>query len=210
MIFLGIFDTIGDAWLQTIKYISSNGTEVVTCDECYKEVKGISMNITITNKYDFILNKYSNKSNISWMKENFEIIQKVKELKYANSYASRLYNYGEKKNQIDWIIKKINKNKNSRSSTITLFEPLSDKEYIPCICLLDFDVRDSYIDVYVYARSLDWGNKAYANIICICNLLKTVARKTNLKAGIIHLICKSAHVYKSNYSLIEEMCNEEI
>lgn len=208
MTFLGDFYTIGSAWMQMMKYIAFNGKEVETDSECYKEVGGIIANISVTDGYDYIIEKFANKSNISWMEDNFKVVKSVEELKNTNSYASRLYNYAGEKNQISWAIKKINNNKLSRSVTITTFEPLTDEWYIPCICLLDFDIHDKYIDVYVYARSLDIGNKVYANIICINNLLREMANRTNLQAGVIHLICKSAHVYREEYSLMEEMCKE--
>ena len=129
------------------------------------------------------------------MENNFREIKKVMELKNANSYGERLYHYMGQKNQIEWVIEKIKKNPYARSTTITTFEPLTDFSYIPCISLLDFDVTDNKLNLYVYARALDFGNKACANFICLFDILEYVAHETNMEIGNINIIMKSAHIY---------------
>lgn len=141
------------------------------------------------------------------MRKNFETVGKIPELRYANSYGERLYCYLGKKNQIDWVINKIQQKRNVRSATITTFEPLSDTSYIPCISLFDFDVVGASIDLYVYARALDFGSKAPYNLICILDILDKVAKAVNLNPGTIHLVCKSAHIYDYDYKLVDAIIN---
>ena len=208
MIEFGQYTYIGEAWVAVIKKIMQLGREVKEGSECYKELKGVIFCISCVENHentDMILNKYGDSQIIQWMKDNFELVQSVKELHNANSYAARLYNYGGSKNQIQWIIDKINNKKNVRSATITTFEPLTDIGYIPCISLLDFDNNDDILDVYVYARALDFGEKAYANMLCIRDLLEKVASNTNCSMGNIHFICKSVHVYDYDYDKINRI-----
>ena len=209
MIDIGQFSCIGKAWLAVAKHIMQMGSEVNQNGEEYKEWKGVSFSIACTTEEDCIINKFADVSNIQWMKNNFESMQPVKELHYANSYAARLYNYGGKKDQIQWVIDKIKCKSNVRSATITTFEPLTDVSYIPCISLLDLDINGKALDVYIYARALDFGGKAYANMICIKEILQNVAKKTNYEIGFMHFICKSVHIYSKDYLKTNRILEEK-
>lgn len=209
MFFLGLYDNIGNAWIAILKKIFEDGIIVETLEEKYIEFKGISVDIAVNNDDDPIIEKYGDSSIISWMKSNFEDFQTVKELGHARSYASRLYSYNETKNQISWIIEKIQKKPMTRSATITTFEPLTDEHYIPCISLLDFDKNGDELDMYVYARALDFGGKAYANLICLKKILSDVARELECNSGSIHLICKSVHIYDCSCKKMKQIIEQE-
>lgn len=209
MNYLGKFKSIGEAWLAVLETIYTLGKEIVTSDETYTEYKGLSIDVLVSESKDEILEKYADEDAINWMTENFENLKNVPELNYAHSYASRLYRYAGSKDQVEWVIKKFKKNPIARSATITTFEPLTDDNYIPCVSLLDFDMNDDILDVYVYARALDFGEKAYANLICISKLLHNISKQLTSKCGTIHLICKSVHVYKESYAKTKYMLEEE-
>lgn len=209
MYYLGKFESIGDAWLAVLETIYTLGEEIVTSDETYMEYKGLSIDVFVPESKDEILERYADKDAINWMTENFENFKNVSELKYARSYASRLYRYAGTKDQVEWVINKLKKNPLARSATITTFEPLTDNNYIPCISLLDFDMKDDILNVYVYARALDFGEKAYANLICISKLLHNISEQLTRKCGMIHLICKSVHVYKDSYAKTKYMLGKE-
>lgn len=50
----------------------------------------------------------------------------------AGSYASRICDYaGAGRDQLAWVIERLNDDPASRSATITTFEPLRDTTYIP-------------------------------------------------------------------------------
>lgn len=200
MINLGEYGSIGDAWIAIIKHIIEQGIKVITPNEVYYEYKGVSIDIHHSLKIDPIISKYGDEQAIHWMKNNFEVKGVVKELRNARSYASRLYDYAEQKNQIDWVVNKLRANPFARSVTITTFEPLTDFTYIPCVSLLDFDISDGKLDLYIYARALDFGGKAYANLICLQDILDAVACQLGVPVGKLHLICKSVHFYDKDYS----------
>ena len=209
MISLGLYASIGEAWISVLKKIFEEGTPVYAKDEEYTEYKGLCIDIKIGNEADPIIEKYSDPSIISWMSSNFENFQPIKELNYARSYASRLYSYNGVKNQITWVVEKIKKNPITRSATITTFEPLTDTDYVPCVSLLDFDKNDDVLDMYVYARALDLGGKAYANLLCLQKILVDVAQGIECEVGCIHLICKSVHVYRSSYEKMKQIIMQE-
>lgn len=198
----GNLNTVGNAWIVLADEILSKGFERKRGDETFTELKGISFSISGDIVDDDIIRKYGNETKIEWMRNDFEVLAPVKELQDANSYASRLFDYCGKKNQIAWVVEKINEDCFTRSATITTFEPLTDVYYIPCISMLDFDIEENTLNLYVYSRGLDFGNKAYGNMICIADILNLVAKQTNLSVGGICFICKSIHIYDTEY---EEM-----
>ena len=61
--------------------------------------------------------------------------------------------------------------------------PLSDVTYIPCISLLDFWIPQNTLDLVVYAHSLDFGKKAYSNLLELASLQSLVARQLARPAG---------------------------
>jgi len=76
MIDIGQFSCIGEAWLVVAKHIMQMGNEVIENGEEYKEWKGVSFSIACTTEEDYIINKFADVSNIQWMKNNFENMQR--------------------------------------------------------------------------------------------------------------------------------------
>lgn len=204
----GNLNTAGNAWIVLADDILSNGFERKRGDETFTELKGVSFSIAGEFLYDQIISEYGDKTKIEWMRNNFEVLSPVKELQDANSYASRLFDYCGQKDQIAWVVEKIRTDRYSRSATITTFEPLTDVHYIPCISMLDFDIEEDTLNLYVYSRGLDFGNKAYGNMICIIDILNLVAKKTNLCVGKINFICKSIHIYDTEYEEMNAIIKE--
>ena len=60
-------------------------------------------------------------------------------------------------------------------TTITTFQPLTDTSYIPCVSLLDFWLVDGKLQLAVYALSIDFGTKGYANLVELAALQTRVA-----------------------------------
>ncbi len=204
---LGNYYKVGDAWLAVLRSIADDGSIVCNGDEIYREMKGVVFSARCDFP-DIILDMYAKPENILWMKKNFSSFNTISELNGARSYASRLFSYGEAKDQIKWVAQKLTTNQNTRSATITTLEPLTDKSYIPCVSMLDFDVSDGKLNVYVYARALDFGKKAYANMLSIWDILKDISAYTNIGIGKMIWICKSVHYYSSDFEQIEKMLGE--
>lgn len=83
----------------------------------------------------------------------------------------------------------------ARSTAITMFEPLTDEGYIPCVSLLDFQKTGGKLDMTAYCRALDFGCKAYVNLVMLHLIQKEIAEKTGIPCGKLILIVKSAHFY---------------
>lgn len=74
-------------------------------------------------------------------------------------------------------------------------EPLTDEGYIPCVSLLDFQKTGGKLDMTAYGRALDFGCKAYVNLVMLHLVQKEIAEKTGIPCGKLILMVKSAHFY---------------
>lgn len=214
---LGKIDTIGKAWIIILQEILNNGKRTLyngNKEKPIQEIVGTTITIKNIIMPDPIIEKYMVKEEYEWMESNFTKLGTVKELHDANSYASRLYNYMNQKNQIKWVISRLRDRKYTCSATITTFEPLTDDKYIPCVSMIDFYVEDEKLNMYIYCRSLDFGSKAYVNLVMLYNILKQVADAVKLEIGDMNLTVKSAHVYDKDRdkvnNILKDMKNSKI
>ena len=115
---------------------------------------------------------------------NFFSPENVPELGNARSYAARLFDYeGSGRDQLAWVVERLRADPASRSATITTFEPLLDTTYIPCVSMLDFWAPAGRLELVVYAHSLDFGKKAYGNLVELARLQELVAGELGLPLG---------------------------
>ena len=129
------------------------------------------------------------------MRRNFTEPDDVPELDGARSYARRLRDY-EGRDQVAWVIERLQADPETRSAAITTFQPLVDTSYIPCVSLLDFWIADAKLELIVYAHSLDFGKKAYGNLVELARLQHEVATAVAAPVGRLVIHAKSAHVYE--------------
>ena len=126
------------------------------------------------------------------MHENFFVQKNIAELGGAQSYAVRLFNYASAgRDQIAWVVERLRADPASRSATITTFQPLSDTTYLPCVSMLDFWLPEGALELVVDAHSLDFGKKAYGNLVELARLQEHVAGELGRTAGAPHSPCRS-------------------
>jgi len=196
--------TIGQAWLQTSKFLIEEGQMMKDDDKDIKESINLLILIEKPNPEDETIQRFADPEWLKWMDSNFFKEKDIPELGNAKSYALRLFNYGGQGiNQIEKVIEKLKNKPESKSATITTFMPLVDSSYIPCVSLLDFFIRDNMLKLNVYARSLDFGKKAYGNLVALAKIQKQVALALGQPIGEITLFVKSAHIYKEEFNLME-------
>lgn len=211
MKYLGEIETIGEAWILMLEEISNNGRTTLyngNKEKQIKEVKGTLLTIYNIIMPDPIIEKYMIKKEYDWMENNFTKLGTVAELHDANSYASRLYNYMNQKNQIEWVINKLKDRRYTCSATITTFEPLTDEKYIPCVSMIDFYVENEKLNMYIYCRSLDFGSKAYVNLVMLYKILKQVADAIKINIGNMNLFVKSAHIYDKDKEKVKRILED--
>src|SRR3989338_5761033 len=169
--------TIGQAWLKTCQHIFTKGQLINDGDQKLREMLHFALEIKQPSFKDKIIEKYGDKQMIDWMLSNFLEQKRVPELKNALSYGTRLFNYNGK-DQIQWVINKLNEKRETKGATIPLILQ-DDESYIPCVSALDFKIRDDKLMITAFCRSIDFGKKAYANMVALHKIQQAVAEKTN-------------------------------
>jgi thymidylate synthase len=111
---------------------------------------------------------------------------------------------------VAWVIARLGADPESRSAAITTFQPRSDTTYVPCVSMLDFwrPNADGAVELVVYAHSLDFGKKAYGNLVELARLQHRVSEGVGAGVGRLVLHAKSAHVYEPEWELMRRLVAE--
>ena len=190
--------TLGEAWVAIAAAILTDGVVGSWEGLPIVEVFIATLDVYSPRVDDPIIARHGDEKRLAWMHANFTDHSRVAELGDADSYATRLYDYGHTgRDQIRWVIDRLAANPWTRDATITTFQPLSDKSYIPCISLLDFWLVEGKLQLAVYAHAIDFGTKGYANLVELAALQARVASDLAAGVGTLTMTVKSAHIYQS-------------
>lgn len=201
-----ITSTIGDAWIEIASRILDEGRLSRYDDLPILEVTHATVDVHEPKADDPIIERYAEPARLAWMRSNFTDHARVAALGDARSYASRLYDYGGAgRDQLAWVVDRLRADPLSRSAVITTFEPLEDTSYIPCVSVLDFWIPDTAVELIVYAHSIDFGAKGYANLVQLAELLETVGAALEREPGRLTMIVKSAHIYETELDYMREV-----
>jgi thymidylate synthase len=194
-------DRIGEAWLDVARTILDSGGRSTYDGLPVHEIVMATLIVTSPRVDDEIIERYADPDRLAWMHTNFNDHSVVPELGDADSYATRLHDYGHSGlDQVQWVVERLRADSTSRSATITTFQPLSDTSYIPCVSLLDFFLMDGSLQLVVYAHSIDFGAKGYANLVELASIQGEVAKDLACDVGSLTMIVKSAHIYDSEHA----------
>jgi thymidylate synthase len=190
--------SLGEAWVAISRRILESGLPSTYDGLPIRELMLATLEVERPSPEDAFIADHADNERLAWMHANFTDQARVPALGDADSYATRLYDYGRAgRDQVQWVIERLRADPLSRSATITTFEPLTDTAYIPCISMLDFWLIDGALQLAVYAHSIDFGAKGYANLIELASLQGQVAGQVGAPSGALTVIVKSAHIYDS-------------
>jgi thymidylate synthase len=199
-------ETIGEAWLEIARRILADGRPARYDGLPILEVAQATITVEQPSPNDGIIARLADPERLAWMHANFTDHARVEALGDARSYASRLFDYGAAgRDQVAWVIDRLRSDPESRSATITTFEPLIDTSYIPCVSMLDFWIRDGAVEQVVYAHSIDFGAKGYGNLVELADLQERVASGLGLPVGRLVFIVKSAHIYETEFEYMKSV-----
>ncbi len=197
--------TIGEAWLAVAERILEAGRTSHYDGLAILEIAQATLDVSEPDPDDPVIARLADPGRLEWMRRNFVDPERVADLGDARSYASRLHDYGETgRDQLDWVVERLRDDPSSRSATITTFEPLLDTSYIPCVSMLDFWIPEQAVDLVVYAHSIDFGAKGYANLVQLAELQAAVASALARPVGRLTFIVKSAHIYDTDAAFMRE------
>jgi len=192
-------ETIGEAWIGTARLIIDRGAASTYDALSMREVLMTTIAVRSPRPTDEIVERFADPERLAWMRANFVDFAEVSELGDADSYATRLHNYANTGlDQLRWVCDRLRSDPLSRSATITTFQPLTDTSYVPCVSLLDFYLDEGALHLVVYAHSIDFGAKGYANLLELAVIQDQVATEIDRPVGPLTMIVKSAHVYDSD------------
>lgn len=188
--------TIGEAWLEVARRILDSGERATYDALPITELSSVTLEIAHPDAGDELIARFADPERLDWMRRNFVEPDLVAELGDARSYASRIHDYNATgRDQVDWVVARLQQDPASRSATITTFEPLLDTSYIPCVSMMDFWMPRGAVDLVVYAHSIDFGAKGYGNLVQLAAIQADVAARLERPVGSLTFIIKSAHVY---------------
>jgi thymidylate synthase len=201
--------TLGRAWLEVARRILADGADTAYDGAATKELALMTVLVDEPNPEDALIASLADPDWLDWMHRNFTEPDNVPELGGARSYARRLRDY-DGLDQVAWVIERLRSDPETRSATITTFQPLTDTSYIPCVSLLDFWRADGALELVVYAHSLDFGKKAYGNLVELARLQHEVAAEIGLPVGRLVIHAKSAHVYEPEFVAMRQAIAVEV
>jgi thymidylate synthase len=196
--------TLGSVWLEVCRRILEDGVDATYDGAPMRELPHLRLRISQPNPDDATIAELGDPEWLGWMRRNFEEVDDVAELGGARSYARRLRDY-EGRDQVGWVVERLRSDPATRSATITTLQPLTDTTYVPCVSLLDFWRVDNALELVVYAHSLDFGKKAYGNLVELARLQREVGEAIGASVGVLVVHAKSAHVYAADYERVGEL-----
>jgi thymidylate synthase len=198
--------SLGAAWARIASAILQYGIPATYDGLPILELSSVVLDIDCPDPLDGFIARHADPERLAWMEANFTSPARVADLGDADSYATRLYDYQHSgRNQIAWVIDRLRSDPRTRSATITTFQPLTDTSYIPCISLLDFWIPAGALELLVYAHSIDFGTKGYANLVELSAVLKSVAMAVDVQAGRMVMMIKSAHIYGAEMEYMRQV-----
>jgi thymidylate synthase len=197
--------TLGEAWLEVARRIL-DGDDATWGGAPTREVALLTIVVDEPDPSDALIAELGDPEWLRWMHANFFEPSPVAELGGADSYATRLFDYEHRgRDQLAWVVERLRADPECRDATITTFQPHTDTTYVPCVSLLDFWLRDGAVELVVYAHGLDFGKKAYGNLVELAALQAHVARELGARAGQLVLYVKTAHVYEPELALMRSL-----
>jgi thymidylate synthase len=202
--------TLGEGWLRTSRTILEQGSLAEYDGQPTRELALLTLVVERPSSDDPVIAELGDAEWLAWMHDNFFVQKDVPELGDAKSYAVRLFNYGGAgRDQISWVVERLRAEPGCRSATVTTFQPLTDTAYIPCVSMLDFWRPHDALELVVYAHSLDFGKKAYGNLVELTRLQEHVAGELDAPLGRLVVHAKSAHVYEPEWALMARLAIAE-
>lgn len=117
---------------------------------------------------------------------------------FSYTYHDRLFAYGDKVNQIDYIVEKIKCNPETRRACAVVWNPLTDCQmaHCPCLQFLQCHVDEfGKLDMYVIFRSNDMLSAFGSNAYALTKIQALIAEKLDLPVGTYTHISLVPHIY---------------
>lgn len=187
-------NTLGQAWLDSMKLIMSNGENIKDETRGLKEIRNLYITIQNIDEDDSILQLYADRKRIELMKEKYATCGLVGD--YKVDYGSYIYN-NNGINQMKWLENRIRNKPETKSATITLHRPGEDM--LACLSLIDFKLREGYLNMTVVYRSQNIFSSHPGNMVALRRIQDDLSQQLGVLTGNVELVVISAHIYEEDY-----------
>lgn len=119
----------------------------------------------------------------------------------VNSNYGYFWNYND---QLDRVISDLRRNKETRRAIVVHYDINELDRYqfdTPCNDVLNFYVRDWFLDLTVFARSIDLVYGFCNDQYTFSKLMKYVANETGYYVGEMHWFVTNIHIYPRHYDM---------
>ena len=122
-------------------------------------------------------------------------------VKMANNKGLVNSNYGwqwQRNNQLEYVIKKLKKNKDTRHAAISIYDCKEHDNYkkdTPCTYAVQFTILDNKLNMSVYMRSNDIWYGFCNDQYCFSMLQKLVAERLSIDVGWYYHHAHNIHIY---------------
>jgi len=120
----------------------------------------------------------------------------------VNSNYGYFWNYND---QLDRVITDLKKNKETRRAILVHYDLNELDRYqfdTPCNDVLNFYVREGFLDLTVFARSIDLVYGFCNDQYTFSKLMELVAKETGYKVGEMHWFVTNIHIYPRHYNML--------
>lgn len=197
-------NSIGEGWETMLEEVYHDGE--TTVDDGAELLE--KLNILVEFEYPFLnpeddefLQRHMDEDRVEWMIDNFHSEEPIEGWGY--SYGSRFKDF-EGHNQLTYVNDKLTEKPTSKSATITSMYPPGDTKHVPCICTLDFKIRDGLL-MTAFFRSQDIGKKFYADVIALKRIQEEVSNHLDVNNNKMVIQVVSAHIYETDFDLVEDI-----
>ena len=130
-----------------------------------RELPRLTLAIASADPDDPVIARHGDPVWLAWMRANCRSSRGSRSWA-AQALRTRLRNWSHTgRDQVAWLVDRLRADPSARDATITTFQPPTDETYVPCVSLIDAWAPDGALELIVYAHSLDFGKKAYGDLV---------------------------------------------
>ncbi|MBB1492293.1 hypothetical protein H5395_12250 [Paracoccus sp. MC1854] len=184
--------TIGDCWLESIRYVLNHGLPHLDGRVELLELLGLAVEISAPKEKDPLISAHGDPTVLSRTLAKFARGASMPERPFT--YAQRIFDMNGV-DQFDWMVERLQRKPDTKSATINLLVPGSTAASLPCLTTLDAKIRQGRLDLQFFFRSQNIFGRQYANLAALAQLQTDLARRCNTVSGVLRGYVASAHIY---------------
>lgn len=184
--------TIGECWLESIRYVLNQGQRHHDGDIELLEVLGLAVEISAPKEDDRLISAHGDPTVLTRTFAKFAQGASMPERPFT--YGQRIFDM-DGVDQFDWMVERLQRKPDTKSATINLLVPGSTAASLPCLTTLDVKIRRGQLDLQFFFRSQNIFGRQYANLAALARLQSDLAQRCNTVSGVLRGYVASAHIY---------------